>query len=290
MSWAVLMTLRIPTSIPSFTATLLVLRAKAVWSDTVCELAVGIGGSPHDLLVGLAVDDFEHNPFVHACVAGREALVHSLGIDKELECGAGLPLCCHLVVLPCAEIHVAHPCLYSTCLRLHCHHATVQELHHIAYAVECGDVAVDGSAVIREELHAVGAVQVVRNAVGIVVVAFGKILVVGKAFGNFLDEAGHWSAPFVTPRVAPFPVCVEAVLQLAHLSGSRTLGIFLHTRVDGSVYLQAAAVEVVAVVARPVFQVLGYGSTEILCLSVVVLLGVELELDVLSRKTFVFGG
>ncbi len=58
---------------------------------------------------------------------------------------------------------------------------------------------------------------------------------------------GSLSQPFSAAWGAmDAPVVVEVLLYLLHLLVSSLLGVFLHTRVDGGVYLQTDGVEVVA--------------------------------------------
>ena len=64
-------------------------------------------------------------PLIDAAVTGFEALVHGLGIDEELEGGAGLPLGRDLVIFPEIEADVAHPRTDEACVRFYGHEAAV---------------------------------------------------------------------------------------------------------------------------------------------------------------------
>ena len=76
---------------------------------------------------------------------------------------------------------------------------------------------------------------------------------------------------------------VEIVLHLSHLLTSGLLSIFLHTGVDGGIYLQTFSIEGVAVieiVLTPVFQIVGYCLTEIVGIAIVGGLHAVIELDI----------
>ena len=62
------------------------------------EVAVGIGGSPGNLLA--VIHHLHREEFILAVVAGGDALIHGFGVDEELEGGARLSHGGDLVVLP----------------------------------------------------------------------------------------------------------------------------------------------------------------------------------------------
>ena len=243
------------------------------------EAAVGIGGPPDGGLVLLLVVNLHLYVFVAALVAGRESLVHGLGIDEQLEGGAGLAHGRHLVVFPRVEVNVAHPGLHMAGLRFHGHESAMHESHHVADAVHGRHLLLDGAVGIVEELHLVGLVQVVFDGVGTVGEAVEQVLIDGQLLHDALDEIGNLAVVLVLPRILRTPMGVEVLLHLLHLLAGGFLGILLHAGVDGGVDFQSAGVEVVAVVLAPFFQVVGNGLAEILGLSVVVGLDAVLQLD-----------
>ena len=84
---------------------------------------------------------------------------------------------------------------------------------------------------------------------------------------------------FACLGAADVPVVVEVLLYLLHLLAGCIFCILLHAGIDGGINLQTAGIEVVTFVFTPVFQVVGYSLTEVFCLSVVVFLYLEIELD-----------
>ena len=81
---------------------------------------------------------------------------------------------------------------------------------------------------------------------------------------------------------------VERTLYLFHLLGCSLFGILLHTGINGSVNLQTAAIEVVAIFLHPFLEVIGDVLTEILCLPVIVFLNVYIQFQRKLRVCRVF--
>ena len=100
-----------------------------------CEIAVGIAGRPRHLFFLLFVPNFHRNIFVATLVAGRQSLIHRLGIDEEFKRRAGLSHCRHFVVFPRVEIDVANPRLHVARVWFHRHKRTVHEANHVANRV-----------------------------------------------------------------------------------------------------------------------------------------------------------
>ena len=124
-----------------------------------------------------------------------------------------------------------------------------------------------------------------------------QILIERLLFCDVLDEVWYHLVVLVLPRffAQPFsftclstadaPVIVEVLLNLLHLFTGCILGILLHAGINGCINLQTAGIEIVTFFLTPVFQVIGYGFAEVLSLSVIVLLYLEVEFD---RKLFQF--
>ena len=82
---------------------------------------------------------------------------------------------------------------------------------------------------------------------------------------------------------------VEVALHLLHLLYGSLLGVLLHTRVDGGVYLQTGGVEIVVVVAAPCAQLVCNSLAEVERRAVVVALNAVVELDVYLGDRVVVG-
>ena len=249
------------------------------------EIAVGIRRGPGCLLLLRRIPDLHCEVGVVAAVAGRETLIHRLGIDEEFERGSRLAHRRHLVVFPRVEVHVAHPGLYVPRLSLHRHEATVHEAYHIADGVHRRHLLLYLATVVVEQLHRVGQVQVVVDGVLVARKLLGEQFVVGLALGDVLDEMGDLHVMLILPGIGRAPVVVEVLLHLHHLLAGSLLGVFLHTGVDGGVDLQAVGIEVVAVVLAPFPQVVGHRLAEVGSLTVVGVLHavVEVDLEFLQR-------
>ena len=256
------------------------------------EGAVGVARCPGYHFVLDFVVYLHRDIFVSALVARGQSLVHRLGVYEELEGRARLSFCGHLVVLPVVEVDVAHPSLYGSRLWLHRHEGAVHEGGHILDTVLRGHHLLNRSLVVVEHLHRVNPLAVVVvHRVGVVRIFRQEVLVERLSLGDAVDEVGYDIVVLVLPRILAHPVAlahlvamdapvvVEAFLHLFHLLAGSLLGIFLHAGVDGGVNLQSAGVEVVALVLAPVFQVVGDGLAEVLRLSVVVFLHLEVEHD-----------
>ena len=163
-------------------------------------------------------------------------------------------------------------------LRLHSHERAVHELHHVAYGVEGAHLLFYRSLFIVEQFYLVWLVEVVGHRVGLVGETLYKHLVCRLPFGNVFDEVWYNLMIFVTPRVLPCPVAVKVALHLAHLLACRFFSVLLHARVNGGVYLQSAAVQVVAIFLAPVLEIVGYGFAEVFCLTVIIAFYAVVEL------------
>ena len=165
----------------------------------------------------------------------------------------------------------------------------MHEAHHVADAVECRHLLLDAALFVVEDLHGVREVQVVGYGVGLVGELGLEVFAHGQSVGDVLDEVGDDVAALVDPRLVACPMAVEVALHLLHLLLGGSLGMFLHARVEGGVDLQAAVVEVVAVVLAPLLEMLGDGLAEVESLAVVVLLDAIVEQDGFLAKGVVAG-
>ena len=118
------------------------------------ETTVGIGGCPGDLLA--MIHHLHREIFIRAGVARCDALVHRLGIDKELEGRTWLAHGCHLVVFPCLEVYIAYPSLDVTRLGLDGYKATMHEMFHITDGVHGRHLSHDSSLVVVEQFNLMG--------------------------------------------------------------------------------------------------------------------------------------
>ena len=172
---------------------------------------------------------------VLAGVAGCDALIHGLGVDKELEGGAGLAHGRHLIVFPGMEVDVAHPGLDMARLRFHRHEAAMHETHHVADGVHRRQFFLHLTLIIVEYLHGMGLVQVIVDGVFIAVEFLGEVFVNGQSLGNILDETFDFDVALVLPGVCAAPVLVEGLLHLFHLLDGGLLSILLQAGVDSGV-------------------------------------------------------
>ena len=83
----------------------------------------------------------------------------------------------------------------------------------------------------------------------------------------------------ILPWVLARPVVVEVTLDDTHLSLCSLFCVFLHTRINSGVNLQTVSVEINIIVLTPVVKFISNGLTEILCLSIVIVLHTIVELD-----------
>ena len=228
------------------------------------------------------VVDLHGDILVAALVAWGESLVHGFGIDKELEGGTRLVGSLGLVEFPCLEVYITHIGADGTSLRLHGHHGTVHEVHHIADRVERGHLLLYSTLVIVKELDHVGLVHVVRDRVGVIGIFSQELLVLRQSLGDVLNEMRHLVAILVIPAdtfLVGSPFAVEVALNIFHLLEHSFLCVFLHLRVQCSVDLQTTAVEIITIFLAPVLEFVGNSLAEVHGLSIVVLLHFEMELD-----------
>ena len=244
-------------------------------------MAVGIGRSPCDLLA--VIHHLHREILVLTCVAGIDALVHSLGIDEEFECRTRLAHSRHLVVFPRAEIDIAHPGLHMTRLGFHRHETAMHEAHHISDGVHRRELLLDLTFVVVEHLHGMGLVQVVADRVLVAIELLREILIHGLSLGDVLDEILDLDMSLVLPRVCRSPMVVEGLLYLLHLLVGSLFGILLHARVEGGVDLQPLGIErvtIVVVVLAPVFQIVGHSLAEVVGVAIVGRFYAVVEFDV----------
>ena len=97
----------------------------------------------------------------------------------------------------------------------------------------------------------------------------------------------------ILPRVGTSPMRIEGLLHLLHLLDGRVLSIFLHSRVNGGVYLQTFRIVCIGtfftiVIATPVFHPVAYSLTEVVGFSVVGIFYTVVEFDfrLFQRVTF----
>ena len=174
-------------------------------------------------------------------------------------------------------------------LRFHCNKSAVHELHHIAYGVHGAHLQLYASLLIVEHLDFVWLVHPIIHRVGVVGIFLLELFVVGLTLGNAFDESGYLLMLLVLPWICVAPVVLEVALHLLHLLDGSSLGILLHTGVDGGVDLETAGIEVVAVVLAPILEVVGNSLAEICSLTVVVALDAIVEGDGLEFESVVGG-
>ena len=106
---------------------------------------------------------------------------HRCRIDKELEGGTRLSHGCHLVVFPCIEIDVAHPCSHKAGLWFHRHKSAVHLANHVADGVHRTDFALHRTvgSIVGEKLHGVRLIHVEVNGIRLIRVFLFKNLVIG---------------------------------------------------------------------------------------------------------------
>ena len=239
-------------------------------------MPIGIVGLPDLGLAGPSIGNLHADIAVLSRIGGGKALLHSGGIDEELEGGTGLAHGFYLVVFPRLEIYVTDVGLDVSGLRLHGHEARMQEAHHIAYGVHGGDVLIV-AAVIVEQADAMGQVHIVVHRIGLRGVLGHQHPVGFSALGYVFDKMGNDLSLRITPGVAHIaPMVVESSLQASHLLGDCLFGIALHPHVDRGVDFQTVTI---GVYIGTVFSyIVGHGFAEVEGLSVVSTLDVVVQL------------
>ena len=228
--------------------------------------------------MGLVILDLHAEVFVTTFVTGSQTLVYSLGIHEELKGGTRLTLCRNLVVIPSVIVDVADPCHYMAGLRFDGYEGTMHEPYHITYGVHAGHLCRDMSFLIVEQRDRMFLVHIVVHAVGLVGVLRLQGLVYGEAMRDTFYEVRNNLSVLITPRVLMVPVVLKGTLDNTHLLRYGLLGIFLKTGVDGCIYTQSTAVEVIAFELRLLLEELRHGITEILSASLIVIHWLHVEL------------
>ena len=228
---------------------------------------------------------------VLAGVARRDALVHGLGIDEELEGRARLAHGRYLVVFPRLEVDVAHPGLDMSSLRFDGHEATMHEMLHITDAVHRRHLFLDISILIIEEFNLMGKIEIIENGVLVAVVLLVQQFIIRCLLSQILDEMGNFYMAFVLPGIDIAPMLIESLLHLLHLFDGSFLGIMLHATVEGGVNLQTFGIisigTVVAIILlTPRLHPVGHRFTEVVGIAVIGILHTIVQLDFLLLKGF----
>ena len=188
---------------------------------------------------------------VDTFIARRKPIFHRRGINKQLERGTRLPMRRHLIIFPMVEIHIAYPRLYLSSLRLHGKKPAMHEPHHIAYGIHRAKHHILRTILIIKHLHAVWIIHIIFHRVRIVRKKLRQSLICISMPCNVLNESRYFMMICVLPRIRAAPITIEITLHLLHMLHHRLLGIALHTRVNRSVYLQAVAIQIIAVFLAP---------------------------------------
>ena len=219
-------------------------------------------------------------------VARGDALIHGLGVNKQLEGRTRLTHSGNLVVLPGLEVNVAHPSLYVSGLRLDGHKSAVHKALHIAQRVECRNLLLDIArlAVVVEQAYLMRQVQIIIDRILIILELSTQIFIIRCLLGQILDKVGYLNVALVLPGISAAPVRVKALLHLLHLLHGSLLGILLHARVECGVNLQSLGVVGVfvifaVVVGTPALHKVGHSLAEVVSLAVVGILHAIVELN-----------
>ncbi len=210
-------------------------------------------------------------------VGRGHALLHRRGVDKELERRTRLAHGLHLVILPRLEVNVAHIGSHISRLRLHCHKTGVHELNHVLQRIDARHRLVH-RAVVAKQLNVVRLVEVVVYRVLVLRETSLQHLIGVSLLYLVLNKARNDIALFVAPRIThATPMRIEVSLHVLHLAMHGLLGILLHLRVEGSVYLQAVRIDVQ--VGELLLHVVFERLAEIESLTVVGILHRKVQLD-----------
>ena len=124
-------------------------------------------------------------------------------------------------------------------------------------------------------------VEVIVYGVLVTIILACEILVYRLLLGYVLNEVRYHVMVLVLPWLHTSPVVVEALLYYLHVFSGSLLCIALHLSVKRGVNLQTVAIEVdtlqTLVLLTQLFDILRYSLTEILRLSVIVVLHVKLR-------------
>ena len=225
-------------------------------------------------------------------VARGDTLIHSLGVNKQLEGRTRLTHSGNLVVLPGLKVNVAHPSLYVSGLRLDGHKAAVHKALHVAQRVECRNLLLDIAcfAVVVEQAYLMRQVQIVIDRVLITLELMTQKFIIRCLLSQILDKVGNLNVALVLPRICAAPVRVKALLHLLHLLYGSLFGILLHARVECGVNLQSLGVVGVfvvlaIVVGTPALHPVAHSLAEVVSLAVVGILYavIQLNLQLLQR-------
>ena len=177
-------------------------------------------------------------------MVGRiESLIHCLGIDKELEGGTWLMNGSDIVNLPGSEIDVSHPSTHEASIGFNRHEARVQEPKHVANRVDGAHLTFDWT-VVTEETHLMWLAKIVVDGVRIALELLLKVPSIWRASGNSLSKAAYLLTVGVLPWIGATPMFIESSLQDLHVIPHGSLGVGLHSRVDGGVDTQASGIEI----------------------------------------------
>ena len=190
----------------------------------------------------------------------------------------------HLVILPRAKVYITHPSLHVTGFWLYGHKAAVHEALHVTYRVHGRHFTLDVSVFVVEHSHRVRLVEIVEDGIFVAIESFGQPLVDRQPAGDAFYESLYLLVTFNLPWVLPRPVGVKESLHLLHLFAGRLFCIALHACVYGGVNLQPVGIEIVAIVAAPVLQILCQSFAEVGGLAIVGRLHAVVQCDVLGRK------